>query len=199
VAEPPPLASTVTAIPPPLEPERVPETVPEPARAAAPATAPSLPPLDLAPAGLDPAAVHLPLPDIAMPLVDLPATIPAFRSAAPSAGRVPGGAVDGALQEQVVGATDEAAELLTPINLDRFYPRDARRRRIEGETVIVLALDAKGVVTGCTVAQSSPPAVFDAAADDLGRTLRFRPARWQGQPVASSCRLKLMWRLEGGP
>lgn len=199
VVEQPPLASTVTTIiQPPPEPEKISEPAPVPAAAAALAATPSLPAIDLAPASLDPTALHLPAPDVALPLIALPAAIPAFHGE-PSVGHGRGGGVsDAAILAPVIGATDEPAELLTPINLNRFYPRDARRRRVEGETVIVLTLDDKGVVTGCTVAQSSPPTVFDAAADDLGRTLRFRAARWQGKPVASSCRLKLMWRVEDG-
>jgi TonB family protein len=146
----------------------------------------ALPPLALASVG--DAAVILPMLPAA-DVVDFPIGIPAFTTAL--------AVVSGDLSLPATALTfDEPAQLTTAFDLDRFYPRAAKIRGVEGESAIRLAIDVHGKVTACTLIRSSPPGVFDDAAVRLGRTLRFRPARRSDQDLPSILIQNIVWKLK---
>jgi protein TonB len=142
-----------------------------------------MPALDLAPAG-----------DAAMALLALdlpPAPLPALvmpRPPAPPAVIVADAPVS-------AGGGDRAATLIDTPDLDRFYPHIARRRQIEGRTLLRLRIGADGRVESVRLVASEPPGVFELAADPLARALRFVPAQHEGVAVASEQPFELRWRL----
>jgi protein TonB len=146
-----------------------------------------LPPLDLATAG--DAAVQLPILPLTDAMVDLPIGIPAFSTSLPGAGEL-------SLPPSTALTFDEPAQLTAAFDLDRFYPRAAKTRGVEGESAVRLAIDVNGRVTACTLIRSSPPGVFDEAAVRLGPTLRFRPARRADQAVPSILIQNIVWKLK---
>lgn len=171
-SEPPP-----TAVLPPVE-DRRDETIP-----AAPA-------LDLAAPGPDPTALRLPAPNLDLPAADLALALPAAGVASALPAAAPGAA------PELPAIDEEPPELLSALDLARFYPRAARSRELTGESVIRLAVTASGAVSACTVLSSVPAGVFDAAAERLGGSLRFRPARRGGRAVAATHALRIVWTLE---
>lgn len=65
------------------------------------------------------------------------------------------------------------------------YPPAAKAQGIEGEVVVQYDVTTDGSVEAVAVLSADPPGVFDAAATDLVRSFRFRPARVEGRVVAS--------------
>lgn len=57
--------------------------------------------------------------------------------------------------------------------LQRRYPREARREGLSGRVVVRLTVSPNGDVVNATVRQSSPPGLFDALALDFVRRFRF--------------------------
>ena len=168
--------------PPPPQRETPPETLEEPLAIA-------LPTLDL-PVATNPDALALPdVPNLDA-IFDLPLSVPDFTTIAAVA--TPAAAV-GTL---ALGEPDQPAELESSFDLERFYPRTARLRGIEGRSRVRLLIDAGGVVTTVTVSEGTPPGVFEQATERLGRSLRFRPAKRGGKPVASTKDLIIDWTLK---
>jgi periplasmic protein TonB len=147
-----------------------------------------LPPIEMASVG--DAAVQLPLLPSTDDVIALPMSIPAFSTSLP----VESGALS--MPEAAADAFDEAAQLSVTFDLDRFYPRAAKARGIHGESTIRLAIDAGGKVTNCTLVSSSPPGVFEQAAERLGRSLRFRAAKRSGHAVPSTMTQHIVWTLK---
>ncbi len=156
----------------------VPDTVP----------APPLPPLDL-PA----VASGAPMPLPAMPALDLLST-PALPTVAGGAAAGNSGSTVGAVAE-ANATVDEPPVLVNGFDLERFYPRNARLRGIEGSSTMRLDLGVDGKVLTCTITTSTPEGVFDATALALGRSLRFSPGRVRGVPVPCSISQTVAWRL----
>ena len=90
---------------------------------------------------------------------------------------------------------DEPPVLINGFDFERFYPRNLRLRGVEGSSDISLEVGADGRVLTCSVISSEPPGAFSAAAQALGRSLRFTPARTRGIPVASTMRMTITWKL----
>ncbi len=86
--------------------------------------------------------------------------------------------------------------LLEPPNLETYYPARAKMRGIAGQTKIRLTINAKGCVTKVAIVSSTPAGIFETAAKNLGRSLRFQPAKCNGKPVAAAITLNLKWELE---
>ncbi len=57
--------------------------------------------------------------------------------------------------------------------LQRRYPREARREGLSGRVLLRLTVAPSGEVTGASVRQASPPGLFDAVALDYVRRFRF--------------------------
>ena len=88
-------------------------------------------------------------------------------------------------------ALDESRALHPP-----RYPADALKEGKTGVTVLVVDIDAQGIVTGMKVEHSSGDARFDAAALEAAAKWRFNPATKQGQPVASKVRVPIEFALD---
>jgi TonB family protein len=79
------------------------------------------------------------------------------------------------------------------------YPPEAIRASRQGRVAALLAIDATGAVTGCTVQASSGTTVLDTATCEIATAhLRFDPATDdKGQPTASTYVLRVRWLLPG--
>ncbi|MEL7369592.1 MAG: energy transducer TonB [Myxococcota bacterium] len=91
-------------------------------------------------------------------------------------------------------APDVQPQLSFPPDLARFYPSEARRRKIGGRTILAIQVNAKGQVTEARVLRSEPPGLFERAAQRAARHFRFEPALRQGRAVAAETRLELKWQ-----
>jgi periplasmic protein TonB len=172
--------------PPPDEPDEVDPAPEEPAEPL-PLTMP-VPALDLAPPDAS-ASFSLPALTERLDPALLPISVPAFAVAGPPA--------LGASGRSGLGSAefDEAPSVRSDFDIDRFYPRSARLRRVEGQTVMRLEVDAAGAVRGITVVSSTPAGVFDQAAGKLARTLSCTPAKRGGAPVASTLTITVQWKM----
>jgi protein TonB len=93
------------------------------------------------------------------------------------------------------GPVDQPAVREGAFDLERHYPRAARLRGLGGSTRIRLAISAAGRVTAVEILASTPPGVFEQAAERLARDLRFTPATSAGMPAASSQITTITWTL----
>jgi protein TonB len=75
------------------------------------------------------------------------------------------------------------------------YPDGLWDQRIEGETMLEIAVNAEGGVDSVRVQEASGHAAFDSAAVAGARKLRFEPARLDGEAVAIRVRLPVQFRL----
>ena len=158
------------------------------------------------------AAVEVAVPVIPMPALDLPAigssdglelpalspgdappalplVVPAFSTVAPPVGG------DALGLPVAAPPIDEPARILGGVDLERFYPKEAKRRGVEGETRITLTIGVDDRVTACTVLTSTPPGVFEQAAADLGPTIRCIAAKRDGRPVVSTVTQTIVWTI----
>ncbi len=188
--EPAPLITkTLRQLPPPPPPLPPPPPIREKiAQPVAKALAIPLPALDLPP--VQP-STSLALPELPKldRLLDLPTHLPAFDIASttptPEATLWPG-----------PGEPDEAAQLESAFDLERFYPRIARLRGISGQTQVRLTIADTGHVLSAHVYLSTPPGVFEVATKELAQHLQFRPARLRGKAVASTKDIVIDWTLK---
>lgn len=77
--------------------------------------------------------------------------------------------------------------------LEKFYPTDLRKARVEGVSTVNLAFDATGKVDSCRVRPAPDAGPFDTAACAAGVKFRFRPFGHHGGSVA----VRIVWRLDG--
>ena len=80
-------------------------------------------------------------------------------------------------------------------NIRPDYPKGARQRGEQGDVVLEIRVNAEGTVDGVKVAVSSGFAELDEAAVKAARTAKFSPARSGHDPIASTVRLKLQFKL----
>ena len=82
-------------------------------------------------------------------------------------------------------------ELLPP--LAKYYPRRAINRRLNGQTVVRVLVQADGSVSDVEILTSTPPGVFDSAAMKAARRIRYgaRP----GNAAAVWVEEKLEWKI----
>ena len=190
VSEPPPTypIRSIARVPPPDTPPPEPTVTPE----AVPEMQITLPALDLPSLTATPALV---LPSITNDQpIELTMLPPVFTpSAAPAAG------IDTPIIATAPASNDQPARLPPGIasTLERFYPRSARLRGIEGESRIVVEVAADGSVTRVTVLSSTPPGIFDAAVVKALSSVRYQPARAGEQALASRVEHVLSWSLRG--
>lgn len=75
-------------------------------------------------------------------------------------------------------------------------PEAARKMKKEGRVIVTAQIDARGNVASCSVF-SSDDAVFDAEAMRVVKSMpQFTPAHKGGKPVASECKIQVMFRLK---
>ena len=80
-------------------------------------------------------------------------------------------------------------------NIRPDYPKGARQRGEQGDVVLEIRVTAEGTVDDVKVATSSGFAELDEAAVKAARSAKFSPARSGHDPVASTARLKLQFKL----
>ena len=85
--------------------------------------------------------------------------------------------------------------LAPTILLEPQYPRDALRRRIEGEVEVAFTVLADGTVGEVEVIAANPPGIFEQAARRAVRGWQFLPRRVNGEPVSTRVRQVLEFRL----
>ena len=81
-------------------------------------------------------------------------------------------------------------------NIRPDYPKGARQRGEQGEVVLEIRVNAEGTVDEVRVASSSGFAELDDAAAKAAKAAKFSPARSGREPVASTARLKLQFKLK---
>ena len=81
-------------------------------------------------------------------------------------------------------------------NIKPDYPKGARQRGEQGDVVLEIRVNAEGTVDDVKVAISSGFAELDEAAVKAARTAKFSPARSGHDPVASTARLRLSFKLK---
>ena len=81
-------------------------------------------------------------------------------------------------------------------NIKPDYPKGARQRGEQGDVILEIRVNAAGAVDDVKVATSSGFAELDEAAVRAARAAKFSPARSGRDPVASTARLKLQFKLK---
>ena len=81
-------------------------------------------------------------------------------------------------------------------NIRPDYPKGARQRGEQGDVVLEIRVTAEGTVDDVKVATSSGFAELDEAAVRAAKAAKFSPARSGHDPVASTARLKLQFKLK---
>ena len=81
-------------------------------------------------------------------------------------------------------------------NIKPDYPKGARQRGEQGDVILEIRVNAEGTVDDVKVATSSGFAELDEAAVKAARAAKFSPARSGHDPVASTARLKLQFKLK---
>ena len=81
-------------------------------------------------------------------------------------------------------------------NIRPDYPKGARQRGEQGDVILEIRVNAEGAVDDVRVATSSGFAELDEAAMKAARSAKFSPARSGHDPVASTARLKLQFKLK---
>jgi periplasmic protein TonB len=190
-AEAPLAVRTLRQTPEPEAPPPPPEQAQQPTEVApAQATPIALPSLDLPalPTTSELSLPAFPNPDLA---ISLPMTVPAFITLGTPTEALPASAGPIGMP-----AFDAPAQREGAFDLDRYYPRSARLRTITGNTRVRLSISAEGRVTAVEVLESSPPGVFERAAERLASSLRFRPATAAGSPVPSMQETTITWTMK---
>ena len=81
-------------------------------------------------------------------------------------------------------------------NIRPDYPKGARQRGEQGDVILEIRVNAEGAVDDVRVATSSGFAELDEAAVRAAKAAKFSPARSGHDPVASTARLKLQFKLK---
>ena len=72
----------------------------------------------------------------------------------------------------------------------------ARQRGEQGDVILEIRVTAEGTVDAVKIATSSGFAELDEAAVRAAKAAKFSPARSGREPVASTARLKLQFKLK---
>ncbi|WP_158491051.1 energy transducer TonB [Metapseudomonas resinovorans] len=184
---------------------------PEPAAAAAPsppspARPPARPATRTPPPEPKPQLVSKPRPEPAKPLVRTepvspkprPASKPqqvAAASTATSDSKAPAAsATTAAAQPAVTEVFSREPSFLTPPR-PPVYPAQARRRNQQGQVLVEVRLDAKGLLREIRLLRSSGVESLDRSALDAVAAWRFRPETHNGQPVPSRVHIPIEFAL----
>ena len=81
-------------------------------------------------------------------------------------------------------------------NIRPDYPKGARQRGEQGDVILEIRVNAEGTVDDVKVATSSGFVELDEAAVKAAKAAKFSPARSGHDPVASTARLKLQFKLK---
>lgn len=88
-----------------------------------------------------------------------------------------------------------AAQLQRTRYVPPEYPDRALSERIGGDVTVQYVVDKKGYTKDVHVVESTPQGVFDRAATDAIRRWRYRPAKYNGQPVEVPVRTRIRFEL----
>jgi TonB family protein len=88
-----------------------------------------------------------------------------------------------------------AAQLQRTRYVPPEYPDRALNDRIAGAVTVQYTVDKKGYTKDVHVVESSPQGVFDRAATDAIRRWRYKPAKYNGQPVEVPVRTRIRFEL----
>ena len=81
-------------------------------------------------------------------------------------------------------------------NIKPDYPKGARQRGEQGDVILEIRVAAEGTVDDVKVVTSSGFVELDEAAVRAAKAAKFSPARSGREPVASTARLKLQFKLK---
>ena len=88
-----------------------------------------------------------------------------------------------------------AAQLQRTRYVPPEYPDRALNDRIAGTVTVQYTVDKKGYTKDVRVVESTPQGMFDRAATDAIRRWRYRPAKYNGQPVEVPVRTRIRFEL----
>jgi periplasmic protein TonB len=88
-----------------------------------------------------------------------------------------------------------AAQLQRTRYVPPEYPERALNERISGTVTVEYTVDKKGYTRNVHVVEASPKGVFDRAATDAIGRWRYRPAKYNGQPVEVPVRTRIRFEL----
>ena len=88
-----------------------------------------------------------------------------------------------------------AAQLQRTRYVPPEYPDRALSNRIGGTVTVQYIVDKKGYTKDVHVIESTPEGVFDRAATDAIQRWRYRPAKYNGQPVEVPVRTRIRFEL----
>lgn len=98
----------------------------------------------------------------------------------------------------IAPAMPHGPQLITGSIDHHDYPREALIRGIQGRVEMLLMIDESGLVSSCTIRQSSGYMLLDETSCQIASTrYRFEPARnAEGQPMAAQIRWPVEWKLD---
>jgi protein TonB len=191
-----PQPPTATKVPPPPSPPP-----PPPATAAAVPLPPPAPPTPTPSTAVVPPLPQLAAREAASP--PRPARPPAPASPAPpvpeadARPRINLGGTDSLTNADVTGSGVVPAGLDTKVhNQEPIYPNGAVLRGQQGAVVLVVEVSPQGLASGVDVFRSSGFALLDHAARDAVATWHFMAAVRDGQPIASSMLVRVVFTLD---
>ena len=88
-----------------------------------------------------------------------------------------------------------AAQLQRTRYVSPEYPDNALNDRIGGSVTVQYVVDKKGYTKEVRVVESTPRGIFDRAATDAIRRWRYRPAKYNGEPVEVPVRTHIVFKL----
>lgn len=108
----------------------------------------------------------------------------------------PTGAVDSpdSAVDAGLNAFDHAPEPIRTRAAD--YPEDARRLGVQGLVRVYLSIDEEGRVVEASVSDESAPSLLRESALAAAREWQFRPATFEGAPVASRILVPFRFQLD---
>lgn len=124
--------------------------------------------------------------------LDLPLSVPAFATLGPAGD----GAPTPDLAQAGPPAFDTPPRRRATFDLDRYYPRAAKLRGITGSSKVQVDIDHQGRVVAVLVLDSTPPGIFEHAAERMMRAQSYDPATAAGQPVPGREILTIEWTIK---
>lgn len=144
-----------------------------------------------------PGAEDYPLPSLPEPIVELPRfdePPPALRQAADVTENAAGAGPMAPTEFHSPSLRLRDARLAALVQ--GCYPGPSRRQGEEGRLIIRIDIDSGGRVSRWNIVERSGFQRLDAAADCVVRRLEFHPGRRDGEAVAASVQLPIVFRLD---
>lgn len=105
----------------------------------------------------------------------------------------------GSRARQQSAAPPDLSALVAQLQRTRYvppeYPDRALNEKVSGSVTVQYVVDKKGYTTDVKVTESTPPGVFDRAATDAIRRWRYKPAKYNGEPVEVPVRTRIRFEL----